>query len=511
MSDAATNRCATGCDAWRMRWLVVVTFFAMTSSMHLCAQESGRARSFEPQPAKEPQKASPPGIFYTQVPERAFDVILCRPTDTSVTVSVVAYTPLVGHLEYGLTEAALDSRTASQEFMPEQAQTFLLAGLAPNARYHYRFVGTRPNGQTSVSANVGTFQTQRFPGADFTFTVQADSHLDTPESGLLYERVLRAVAADAPDFHIDLGDTFMTDKRGGTYMNARPQYFAQRYYFGLVCHSAPLFLVLGNHDGESSRRFDGTTGSMAGWSYGMRTSLFPNPVPDSFYTGNAYVMEPLGNLQDYYAWKWGNAQFIVLDPYWFSQDRGWRNADPWMRSLGENQYSWLRDTLEQCDSAFVFVFIHNLVGGLDGSMRGGAEAATLFEWGGRDVDEEWRFSDHRLGWVDPIHKLLRRHGVAVVFHGHDHFFAHQELDGIVYQLVPQPSHPKARDINAFAREYGYLTGDFLPGPGYLRVTVGSGIAKVAYASFAGARNVEGTNEAPRIAYEYDLRAREVQQ
>jgi hypothetical protein len=41
----------------------------------------------------------------------------------------------------------------------------------------------------------------------------------------------------------------------------------------------------------------------------------------------------------------------------------------------------------------------------------------------------------------PIHQLLVRNKVAAVFHGHDHLFAKQDLDGIVYQEVPQPSSP----------------------------------------------------------------------
>jgi hypothetical protein len=36
----------------------------------------------------------------------------------------------------------------------------------------------------------------------------------------------------------------------------------------------------------------------------------------------------------------------------------------------------------------------------------------------------------------PIHQLLLENHVTTVFHGHDHLFAKQELDGIIYQEVP---------------------------------------------------------------------------
>ena len=50
---------------------------------------------------------------------------------------------------------------------------------------------------------------------------------------------------------MDLGDTFMTHKRRGDFRETAPQYDAQRWYFGMLCADAPLFMALGNHDGES--------------------------------------------------------------------------------------------------------------------------------------------------------------------------------------------------------------------------------------------------------------------
>jgi len=46
----------------------------------------------------------------------------------------------------------------------------------------------------------------------FTFTITADSHLDEKTDLAVYQRTLRNAAADQPVFHIDLGDTFMSEK-----------------------------------------------------------------------------------------------------------------------------------------------------------------------------------------------------------------------------------------------------------------------------------------------------------
>ncbi|HEY3418324.1 MAG TPA: metallophosphoesterase, partial [Armatimonadota bacterium] len=322
-----------------------------------------------------------------------------------------------------------------------------------------------------------TFHTQRATGSAFTFTITADSHLDEHTTPALYLQTLRNALADTPDFHLDLGDTFMTEKHADR-TSAAKQYLAQRYYFGQSCPSAPLFLVIGNHDGETAREQDGTANSLAVWSNTMRKRYFPNPVPDAFYTGNGTTHPFAGQLQDYYAWEWGDAQFIVLDPFWFTpRQRG--GDDNWVRSLGNEQYQWLKRTLEGSKAKYKFVFIHHLVGGLDKDARGGVEAASLYEWGGKNPDGTDGFAAHRPGWPLPIHQLLVQHHVSVVFHGHDHLYAKQELDGIIYQEVPQPGWEGRFDSQRIA-EYGYKTGVILGSSGHLRVTVAEKQATVEY-------------------------------
>ena len=141
-------------------------------------------------------------------------------------------------------------------------------------------------------------------------------------------------------------------------------------------------------------------------------------------------------------------------------------GDNWGLTLGEAQYQWLKRTLETSDARFKFVFCHNLVGGLDQNMRGGIEAADKYEWGGKNADGSWGFAAHRPGWPLPIHQLMVENNVTIFFHGHDHLFVKQDLDGIVYQEVPQPSYA-SYDKTDSAAEYGYTHGDVLGCCGYL--------------------------------------------
>jgi hypothetical protein len=106
----------------------------------------------------------------------------------------------------------------------------------------------------------------------------------------------------------------------------------------------------------------------------------------------------------------------------------------------------------------------------------------------------------------PIHSLLVKNKVSIVFHGHDHLFAKQEWDGIVYQEVPQPGFPRYETPRS-AAEYGYTSGVILGSPGRLRLRVSPAEIGVDYirpylpeAENAGRHNKD-------VAYSYAVRAR----
>ncbi len=404
---------------------------------------------------------------WLEVPAHPFDTILTQPTSNSVTVSVLCYVDAEGLIAYGTGRDTLTNTTPKRRFEQGVPAEVLLSGLRPNTQYFYQLRFGR------TKSAVLAFQTARPPGSPFTFTISADSHLDENTDPMLYQRTLAYARIDKPDFHIDLGDTFMTEKHASREAAAK-QYLAQRYYFGQLCQSAPLFLVLGNHDGESPRGRDTGADSLAVWSNQMRKRYFPNPVPDGFYAGNGTPHPNVGPLQDYYAWEWGDALFVVLDPFWFAFRQRGQN-DNWSRTLGSEQYQWLKHALDGSKARFKFVFIHNLVGGQDNQSRGGAGAAPFYEWGGKNADGSDGFALHRPGWAAPIHQLLVQNHVTAVFHGHDHLYAKQDLDGIVYQEVPQPGDPKGSIRSA--ADYGYVNGTIMGGAGYIRIAVSS--AKVA--------------------------------
>ncbi len=435
--------------------------FALTA---LCASGAGRDASDSRDGRNNPGRM-PAVAFRTEVPAHDYDIILVRPTRDSMGLSLLAYRDLTATIRLGQTPAALTERTLPVKLKAGQPVLLTIPDLQVGTRYYYQF---EPTPESGLSAGpVESFTTAREPGQEFVFTIQADSHLDGGTEPTVYERSLARTRASQPDFHIDLGDTFMTDKRPD-FHDARANYLAQRYYFGRLGGAVPLFLVLGNHDGEQAARDDSGPDTIQVWSNMMRKTYFPNPRPDAFYTGNTTSHKTAGLLEDYYAWEWGDALFVVLDPFWFSGRVG-REGDVWKRTLGRKQYEWLRAVLVASRAKFKFIFIHHLAGGATREGRGGDTAVPLYEWGGHEPDGRNTFAQHRPGWEAPIHDLLVKHGVTAVFHGHDHLFAQQVVDGIVYQELPQPGHPRPNARNA--EDYGYQSGEIFGASGIMRVRV----------------------------------------
>jgi hypothetical protein len=368
----------------------------------------------------------------------------------------------------------------------------VLGQLSPNTRYYYRMRYRRPGESTFASGTEYTFHTQRPPGATFVFTVHADSHLQTKldmgadGSQALYQQSLSNALVGGPDFHIDLGDTVLCENYAARnaidFEEALARHLAQRPFLGLLCHSAPFFLVVGNHEGEQGWRLDGSPDNLAVWATNARKAVYPLPRPDGFYGGSDSQYEFVGLRESYYSWEWGDALFVVLDPYWntttkphsWGEQRG--SGDNWDWTLGQEQYAWLRDTLADSAATFKFVFAHHVTGGVDTYGRGGIEAAShalggcgSFEWGGEDMSGDYVFDSRRPGWGQPVHQVLVDSDVTIFFHGHDHVFVKQELDGVVYQETPQPGDPSYSDGCYSVAQY--LSGDKVNNSGHLRVTV----------------------------------------
>ena len=442
--------------------------------------------------------------------------MLGRPTNDSVTVNAYSLVDLEVFIEYGMMPGVYTDATPPMVYAAQTPIEDTITGLTANTTYYYRLRYRRPGEPLFEAGPRRSFHTQRPPGSGFTFTVQSDPHLQNKirlndvDSMNLYRLAVQNARRDHPDFHIDLGDTFHCENYVGRdildFQESLDRHLAQRPFLGFLCHSAPFFFVIGNHEAEQGWRVLDPTDNVAVWAQDARKLIYPLPLPDPpFYTGSADLRE------NYYAWEWGDALFVVLDPYWYTTTKphirggGGGSGDNWDWTLGLEQYEWLGQTLQASSATFKFVFSHQVTGGVILYGRGGVEAAShalggtgSFEWGGEDIDGNDVFDAMRPGWGDPVHQVMVDNNVTIFFHGHDHVFVKQDLDGIVYQECAQPS--DANYAEGFVSQGHYWNGDILENSGHLRVTVSPAQVLVEYvrAWLPG----DGTNGA--VAYSYTI-------
>ena len=465
-----------------------------------------------------------------QIGEGGENIILGRPTDDSIVVHVLAETGTDVFVEYGEASGQYGNRTDVTESSLDGTAEVVLKDLDANTAYFYRIHYRAVDDLESRIGEEYSFWTQRPKGSTFSFGVQGDSHperLGVMYSPDLYARTMERVAGDRPDLYFMLGDDFsisnlMPDFYQGDRTALNQQivdnvYLNQRNFLSTMAHSTALFMVNGNHEEARGHFLSTPLHDVSIFAGSARTRFFPLPAPDSFYSGSSESVPGIGLLKDYYAFEWGDALFVMIDPYWSSPvpvgnsggmggggmgpgfGEEWdrlttRAPDRWASTMGDAQYQWFRETLAGSDAKYKFVFTHHVLG----VGRGGIELARDYEWGGYGTDGNWEFDEQRPNWELPIHQLMVKNGVTIFFQAHDHIFVRQELDGVIYQSVPNP----ADDTYTARNRNAYLSGDALDNSGYLNVMVSPEQVKVDYIRSYLPEHELGGRKHGEIAYSY---------
>jgi hypothetical protein len=102
----------------------------------------------------------------------------------------------------------------------------------------------------------------------------------------------------------------------------------------------------------------------------------------------------------------------------------------------------------------------------------------------------------------PIHQLMVKNKVNIFFQGHDHLYAREELDGLVYQTVPMPSDSSYNlGMIANADAFG---GVKLAGSGHLKVTVSPEKIQVDYILAVLTRDENSIMKNRQVANSYSV-------
>ncbi|MFI5185350.1 MAG: metallophosphoesterase [Chitinophagales bacterium] len=443
--------------------------------------------------------------------------LLGRPTSTSIALNIVANKALDVYIKYGTTTGVYTGQTSSVSSAANVPVVIVINNLQSNTKYFYR-VQYRITGTTTWSQRTEHFfHTQRPSGSTFIFDITSDSHVNVGGLGnpATWKQTLTNVSKDSPDFLIDCGDTFNMDTISSQ-SSANNSYIFQRSAtaIGLVSPSVPIFLAVGNHEQQEAWHLDDKGNPITSqpvWGTNAEKKYFLNPAPNNFYSGDTSIYSALDNDHlrgDYYSWTWGDALFVVIDPFWFTYTKPFTgntgggegtdvgSGDRWDWTLGDAQYKWLQQTLQNSTAKYKFLFMHHMTGGTQDYIRGGAYAAPYCEWGGYNEDgTTYSFTTRRPAWIAPVHQLLIQNHVSVVFHGHDHQYAYEQRDGIIYQSLPAAGF-SGNGFNVYSQQ-NPLTTKVLPSPGHLRITVTSGKATVDYVS-------SGFGSNGRVSYSYTI-------
>jgi hypothetical protein len=448
--------------------------------------------------------------------------IVCRVTDTSAVINCIAIIPLDMKVEYTLASDIAWKNATTTNGVTVRTPTYgdyhvieeTVSLLSANTQYKYRILYRKSGeGNYITSDAVHTFATQRSAGSSFAFTIEADTHLSqfaaygsahripdsipySPWFKQLYRKGIRAIDDEDADFHINLGDWGGTCEytKGITKEAAMLLYIRFRQFQGTKAW--PMYFVLGNHEGENPARFNHL------YPDNMRDGrrhVIPNPTRDGA-TVEKFYKTP-GDRDSYFAWEWGDALFVVLDPFGYCENDV--DDDAWNWTLGETQYNWLWGVLSNSEKKYKFVFTHQLVGGKPDDQwnygKGGIEYVKYsvagnptFEWGGENSAGKNEYKSGGKRDTDgghwshgSIHDMFVAHKVAAVFKGHDHVYVEQELDGIRYITCPTISTPSNRDV-MYGDDGGFYTaGDYSEGTridnyGYIKVQVDADVVTVSY-------------------------------
>ena len=98
-------------------------------------------------------------------------IILGRPTNNSVTASILFDQYVQFYLEYGLQSGTYTNTSVVYNNTLNVPDEIDLTGLAPNSKYFYRMQYKLVGATNYVATPEYHFQTQRAPGSNFTFTV----------------------------------------------------------------------------------------------------------------------------------------------------------------------------------------------------------------------------------------------------------------------------------------------------------------------------------------------------
>lgn len=138
-----------------------------------------------------------------------YTLILGRPTDKTITLSILFDQNTDYYIEYGTSSGVYGKTTLNFTAKANIPDEIDLTGLTVNTKYYYRVQYKTTSVSNFKASAEYYFNTQRSINTVYTFTVESDEHLyDKKGIRSMYQVCLNNQALDKPDFMLSLGDIF---------------------------------------------------------------------------------------------------------------------------------------------------------------------------------------------------------------------------------------------------------------------------------------------------------------
>lgn len=452
---------------------------------------------------------------------------LFRPAERGCTLHWIPRTEIESRIVVGAEPHSLDVVYEGRSGRPTTATIELTSPQPAELRFQYRGSGRRE----WAERRLGPVRLGRRRGESFRVALVADSHIyhALPRALENFQKTLEWVARDNPDFVIFLGDEAgvhsFRDRRGASAERAGERWRFWRHQCAELLSAYPSFMVLGNHEGEAGfyRRHEraGVVEHLQRWGTVARKRHFLNPGPATYPEGGEDEKwrgeegDPAvgdgsdGNaspLENYFALSWGDALFVVLDVYRYTNEDGPtpRSVDDW--SLGSAQMRWLERVLKGSEARWKFVLAHHLVGGSEWDLAG-RSTTTDYKYGRGGAKYAMIGSQAR------ITTLMRQTGAQAFLYGHDHIFSTQTAHDVRFVCCGRATIHSRSDLwwwrgegwrEAYGEHRARDPHDFHAAIGFARLEVGPKRVLIQYVRTAEERGDNVTAPVGSVVHEMRL-------
>ncbi len=338
------------------------------------------------------------------------------------------------------------------------------------------------------------------------------------DNGFELARILRHILANEdPDFLIHLGDT---NGIGSSYrfralgfpeypstdaereMIARTLWLRMRKIYSALTPSLPMFIALGNHDGEESWN------SLRTQARTWRQKYFPLPTRETYAEGG----HPDGN---YYAFTWGadadgrgGVEFIILDCTAFCGPLHPLRLQDW--TLGPEQKEWFAQVLKKREKHWILPCFHHVLGGWP---AGPDESRQDVAYGRGPLflrDDYRPYADPQTVEQVALTEMAAEAGVNAFLYGHDHVFHKRRLTtgwnrkDMSSLCCGSPKHIgevwwwQGALWKKFYGQNAAPSPQFIGPPGYTRLTIAAQTITADFISAAGSSPSGGQNIVSRV-------------